>query len=249
MPRPPYRFYYPGKLTGSPGSTIELPEGESHHLRTVLRLDEGSAVSIFDSRGDCWDGVIAARGGKLATVELLRPVESAPTASSRLLMSVSLLKRRAMDWMIEKLSELDVVSLQPLVSRRSVAAAPKSKDLRPPERWERLARAAAKQSGRNMPMSFYPITPLTAWLQRERPRVLSCFAHNGPGAVGLGDWLGDRAGMNLPVLVAVGPEGGWTPGEVEAFKRAGFTAVNLGPLVLRAETAAVTVAAACRVML
>lgn len=249
MTRAPYRFYFPGLLIEAADGSISLPEGESHHLLNVLRLREGEPVAVFDHRGDLWEGTYSGRDGKLARIALAQALPAAIHQGPRLLLAVSLLKRRAMDWMIEKLSELDVDSLQPLVSRRTVAHLPEAASAHPPARWERIALAAAKQAGRTVPMNFYPVTPLATWLARERPPVLTCFAHQGAGSIGLGEWLAGRAGMGLPVMVAVGPEGGWTSGEVEAFEKAGFRAVNLGPLVLRAETAAVTVAAACRVML
>lgn len=248
MARAPHRFFFPGVLGNEPGETIALPEGESHHILNVLRLKKGQKVSVFDHRGHAWIGKLEEKDGRAARVTLVEPEPAREEATSRLMIAVALLKRRAMDWMIEKLSELDVASVQPLISERTVAKAEETSDA-PPARWERIALAAAKQAGRNVPMDFYPVTPLADWLRRERPPALLCFAHKGEGSVGLGEWLAGRAGMGLPVLVAVGPEGGWTPDEVEAFKQAGFQAVSLGPLVLRAETAAVTVAAACRVML
>ncbi|MBI1784542.1 16S rRNA (uracil(1498)-N(3))-methyltransferase [Candidatus Sumerlaeota bacterium] len=253
MSRAPYRFYYPGQMGPIAGEEILLPAGESHHLLHVLRLKPEAEVAVFDSRGELWMAALVRSEGTRALLRLAAPLETAAektgAGTSRLHVAVSLLKHRAMDWMIEKLCELDVASLQPLICKRTIVAPGEGKSLDPPSRWERIALAAAKQSGRNVPMSFYPITPFNAWLQRERPPALRCFAQSCPEAVGLGEWLGGRAGMGLPVEVAIGPEGGWTPGEVEAFQKAGYTAVALGPLVLRAETAAMTVAAACRVML
>lgn len=265
MARSPYRFFCPA-IAGDadvmrpsddpeplPERLVELPEGESHHLQRVLRLKRGDAVSVFDGKGNAWLArVEAPRGGRawVALIDRIAEAQSGQAPSSRVHVAASLLKRDAMDWMIEKLCELDVASLQPLVAKRTAALPSKSGDgVAPPPRWEKIALAAAKQSGRNIPMGFGPITPLAAWLARERPPTLCCFAHQDEAAVPLGEWLGGRAGMGLPVQVAVGPEGGWTQAEVELFKKAGFTAVSLGPLVLRAETAAITVAAACRVML
>lgn len=254
MTRAPYRFYYPGKFSDAEGGVITLPEGESHHLLHVLRLGHGAVVNVFDHLGTLRSAEVGGRGagksaGKLAQLVLGEELATAQSDRPRLTMAVSMTKRRAMDLTIEKLSELDVASVQPLVSRRSIAAAEGSIGKPPPDRWSRIALAAAKQAGRNIPMNFYPVTALGTWLKRERPRALACFCHAGPESTDLGPWLADRAGMNLPLLVAVGPEGGWTPGEVKAFRAAGFQAVGLGPLVLRAETAAITFAAACRIML
>lgn len=249
MTRSPYRFYYPGAFVEKPGETVSLPEGESHHLLRVLRLNPGTTISVFDKHGRQWSAEVGVHQGEVAAVTLVKPEDEPPPEGPEVSVAAALLKRRAMDWMIEKLSELNVSNLQPLITKRTVVEPPKAPEGRAPARWERLALAAAKQCGRRTPLAFSHPTPLGAWLKRERPRVLACFAHNGPASEPLGQWLGDRAGMGLPVVVAVGPEGGWTPGEVEAFQAAGFSPVNLGPHVLRAETAALTVAAACRVML
>lgn len=253
MTRSPYRFYYPDALPADAGAIVELPQGESHHLLRVLRLKPGTPVTVFDKDGRQWSATVEGRPaeneGEIARLALLEPEAAAHAEGPEISIAAALLKRRAMDWMIEKLSELNVSTLQPLITKRTVVEPPRTAEGRAPVRWERIAVAAAKQCGRSAPLAFSHPTPLAAWLKRERPRVLACFAHAGPGSTPLGQWLGDRAGMGMPVVIAVGPEGGWTPGEVEAFLEAGFSAVSLGPHVLRAETAALTVAAACRVML
>ncbi len=253
MTRSLYRFHYPGPSGLAINEEILLPEGESRHLSKVLRLAAGAQIEVFDTHGVRAEGEVAGFEGNHVRVKI-RSVsepraEGDSRSNARLHVAVSLLKHRAMDWMIEKLCELDAASLQPLICKRTVVAPKDADATHPPERWDRIALAAAKQSGRDLPMRFEPITPLEAWLAREHPPALRCFAHTGKGAVGLGEWLSGRAGMGLPVLVAIGPEGGWTPEEIEAFEKAGFAAVGLGPLILRAETAALTVAAACRVML
>lgn len=255
--RPPHRFHHPSPLPARAGEEVALPEAESRHLRDVLRLGAGAEVAVFDGEAS-WIASVIATGGQgdpegaargIARLRLERPEprDSRPELSP-LHVAVSLLKRSAMDDLIEKLTELGVASLQPLVSARTVVRAPDAES-DPPERWERIALAAAKQCGRVAPMRFLPPRPLGEWLAGERTASLACFAHTGAGGQGLGEWLSERAGMGLPVLVAIGPEGGWTPEEVERFRAAGFSQVALGPLVLRAETAATTVAAACRVML
>jgi 16S rRNA (uracil1498-N3)-methyltransferase len=252
MARSPYRFYSPQKLPSTPGETIDLPVGESHHLAQVLRLRAQAEVVVFDSRGAAWLAEVTRadpRGAKLRMIEKIEAGEGSAPPRPRLHLAVSLLKPRATDWMIEKLCELDVATLQPLLCKRTVVRPKVESAPEPPARWQRIALAAAKQSGRNQPMAFYPVTPLGAWLQRERPPALRCFAHATRDATPLGEWLGGRAGLGLPVQVAVGPEGGFTAGEVELFIAAGILPVSLGPLVMRAETAAITIAAACRVMI
>lgn len=253
MTRPLRRFHSPAPIPSGTGASMELPEGESAHLLRVLRMREGDPLVVFDSRGASREGRVAGTAGGRARIEFTGPLREEPASPegrrSRLHVAVSPLKRLAMEWMIEKLCELDAASLQPVVCARSVVRPSREEEGEIPERWERIALEAAKQSGRNAPLAFEPPLALRDWLARERPPTLQCFAHAGPGSAPLGEWLASRAGMGLPVLAAVGPEGGFAPEEVEAFRAAGFSAVSLGPLILRAETAALTVAAACRVML
>lgn len=256
MSRTPHRFHHPSPISAALGETIDLPSEESHHLLRVMRLRSGAEVIVFDSTGRAWNATVAEPDAEspkdIARVTLtseIAPQNPEAHAAPRLHVAVSLLKPRAMDWMIEKLCELDVESLHPLLCDRTVVRPKGDEANTPPERWDRIALAAAKQSGRNVPMAFHSITPLREWLTHEKPRMLTCFAHAAPDAVGLGEWLSARAGMGLSVQVAIGPEGGWTPAEVELFRASGYQAVNLGPFILRAETAALTVAAACRVML
>lgn len=245
------RFYCPAMTKPEAGALVPLPEGETRHLTHALRMGPGATVTVFDGDGAVWRAEVAEVRPGVAVVRLTAPLEMGDgpvDPNPRLHVAVSLLKRRAMDWMIEKLCELDVASLQPLVCERTVVS-PREDGEGAHERWDRIALAAAKQSGRAAPMTFHGPLRLDDWLARERPPALECFAHTDGETIGLGEWLGERAGMGLPVQVAIGPEGGWSPAEVERFDAAHFRRVGLGPLVLRAETAAITVAAACRVML
>ncbi|MCH8883718.1 MAG: 16S rRNA (uracil(1498)-N(3))-methyltransferase, partial [SAR324 cluster bacterium] len=80
----------------------------------LLRLAEGAEVTVFDNQGHAWRALVTGKLGNLARVELQERLPGRPAPHSQLLIAAALIKRRAMDWMIEKLSELDVVSLQPL---------------------------------------------------------------------------------------------------------------------------------------
>lgn len=251
-PRAPHRFYYSGQLSGidpqSPEAIVALSSDESHHLTRVLRIKPGMLVDIFDASGQAWSAEVIESERGVARVRVLLPLDTEAPDSLVLNLAVSVLKRRAMDWLIEKLSELGVHTLQPLMTARSIG----HQDIKPyesiPERWDRLALSAAKQCGRNLPLNIMPPMPVLEWLERDRPPALCAFAHGDPQAQGIGQWLADSQGLTLPRWVAIGPEGGWHDQEVEAFQPAGFKAVGLGNLTLRAETAALAAAAACRLL-
>ena len=239
MTRAPRRFHCEGSLAGRPADDVlELPDGESHHLSDVLRLGLGARVTVF---GD--DGA-AAEAEVVATVPRVR-LRLTTTATRndpegpRVGLAVAVLKRRAMDWTIEKATELGVATLQPLLTARCVVPSLTE----PPERWARISLAAAKQCGRNTALEIAPPRSPADWTRELTcdlaPGVRVAYAHGGD-APGLAEWLdaGTAKGGGAPVWVAIGPEGGWTPEECRAFDAAGFSAVGLGALTLRAETAA-----------
>ncbi len=244
MSRAPHRFYFAGHLKGE-GPVVELSEDESRHLLRVLRLRAGTTVDLFDASGQGWSGQVEAGAGSRARVRLLGPIERDLTLGPPLGIAIALVKRRAMDLVIEKLSELGVDTVQPLMADRTVTRLDEND---PPERWGRLAIAAAKQCGRNQPLAILPPAPVLDWLQRDRPPAHTIFADPSPAARPIGQWLAERSGARLPMWVAIGPEGGWTPRECAAFEQAGFLPVRLMNMILRTETAAMAAATACRLL-
>ena len=247
-PRAPHRFYFAGHIRSQQSDRITLSPEESHHLLHVLRLHPGTFIDLFDASGSAWSARVTGQQADRACVQLLEELEIKSASQTPLNMGVAVLKRRAMDWMIEKLSELDVECLQPLRAARCVVQPSISPQEDTPERWERLTIAAAKQCGRARPMTILPPVPLDQWLNRPRPPCHAVYAHSESSTRSLGQWLAESSPVALPLWIAIGPEGGWTPDEQESFEQAGFKPVALGPLVLRAETAAIATAAACRLM-
>lgn len=248
MVRAPHRFYFEGHVRVEGPQVIELSPEESRHLIRVLRLKIGAGVDVFDAAGNAFSGTVESIEGDRARVLLATLIEAEKNVGPALNLAVAIIKRRGMDLLIEKLSELGVDTLQPLLSERSVALPDVRPNSLPPERWERLAIAAAKQSGRNQPLNILPPESVLDWLKRQRPPAHTAFADVNPAARPLAQWLIEREAAPLARWVAIGPEGGWTPRERDAFAAAGFLPVTLGGLVLRAETAAIAAASACLIM-
>lgn len=248
-PRAPHRFYYPGHLTGlGDNAVVEMPAEESRHMLRVLRLRPGSQVEVFDAAGLGWSAELTGEQGGAAVLRLLWPQPPEEAQGPVVSLAVAIVKRNPMDWMIEKLSELGVDTVQPLLASRCVGLGDIKPYSDPPERWERLAIAAAKQCGRNRPLLLAPPAPVLEWLSLPRPPAQCFYAHGAPGAPLLGRALTGGTEPPLPIWVAIGPEGGWTPEERDAFQAAGFNPALLGELTLRTETAAIAAAAVCRMM-
>jgi 16S rRNA (uracil1498-N3)-methyltransferase len=255
-PRSPYRFYVAAQM-GGPRAELTLSPEESHHLIDVLRLRGGTPIDLFDASGQTYGGEYVGASEGRARVRLMERDEGERDERAGTMpevhVAVAVLKRRAMDWLVEKLSELGVETLQPLVTARSVVrpkgarrAAGDDSRSESPGRWERIAIAAAKQCGRNRPLIVAATTAAGEWLARPRSPAHTVYARCGGGTIAIGAWLAERADAAAPRWVAVGPEGGWTPEECDGFERAGFNAVSLGNLTLRSETAALAAATLCR---
>lgn len=211
------------------GAEIPGTPAQAHHLGTVLRRGPGDAVAVFNAR----DGEFAARIATLrkdrcafALGERLR----APAPEPDLRLVVAALKRDALDWVVEKATELGVAAIHPVTTRRTVV------DRVNLDRLSAIARGAAEQCERLSVPVVHPAMPLHAALDAWDGAPLLVAAERR-GALPIRHVA---SGMRLPCGWLVGPEGGFEGGELDdATRRAFVTAVALGPRILRAETAAV----------
>jgi 16S rRNA (uracil1498-N3)-methyltransferase len=208
----------------------ELSADDAHHLSRVLRLRAGQDVIVSDGAGH-WARTRWVGGEKA----LLEPRRDAPgpggdgtvqfedPSDPPLTVVFAPTKGERPEWVVQKLTELGVDRIVPLVSARSVVRWEGERGTNAVERLRRVAREAAAQCRR-------------VWL----PEVSSVMEFGGlaglaaPGAVVLAQLSGDRPSPDHTV-VAVGPEGGWSADELES----GLPTVGFGLSVLRAETAAV----------
>jgi len=205
------------------GAAVALSAGQAHHLRTVLRLGDGAAVAAFNTADGEWLCRLAGR--RLAVERQLR----APAPGSDLWLLFAPVKRVRVDWLVEKATELGVSALLPVITRHTQAERINLDRLRA------HAVAAAEQSERlSVPELREPqalTAVLGAWQLERRLYVCDETGEGAPAAAAV------RPG---PAAWLVGPEGGFAETELDALGKLPFVSrVGLGPLVLRADTAAV----------
>jgi 16S rRNA (uracil1498-N3)-methyltransferase len=223
----PRRLLVP-KLT--PG-LVHLPADQAHHARDVLRLAVGDEVELFTASGETAPGRINQCTSVVVVVEVGDIISRGIGFDLTIASAVS--KAARADWMIEKLSELGVTRFIPLITARSVVH-PEGKNKI--ERWQRLAAEAAKQCRRLGVMQIAPLTSLDNLTLSERSAYLS----TAPNAGSLSSILHSPS-SSLTLLV--GPEGGWSEGEMAGFAERHLTPITLGETILRVETAAMAAAA------
>ena len=200
---------------------------DAHHLVRVLRLRDGQPVTAGDGAGAWRLCRLRLAPGADPELEPAGPVVEEPPDRPELAVAVALPKGDRGDWAVQKLTELGVDRILPLVAARSVVRWSGQRAERGQERLGRIARAAAMQSRRaRLPVVAPPADPASV-----------VGAH--PGAVCAAEAGGGPPALDWPIVL-VGPEGGWDPGELPA----DLPRVGLGPTTLRTETAAVAVAAA-----
>jgi 16S rRNA (uracil1498-N3)-methyltransferase len=224
------RFFSSQRITGD-RATLDGPE--AHHLLHVMRARVGDKVTLFDDSGAEFEATVESLGRSDAAVRILERREIDRELPVALVVGVALPKGDRQRWLVEKLTELGVTELVPLATERGVAQ-PTTSAL---DRLRRGVVEACKQCGRNRLMQIAEPSAWDEWVRREAPRQL--LAH--PGGMLLSQ-IDLRAAVGAQI--AIGPEGGLTDVEVAAAFAAGWQSVDLGPRILRVETAAVALTAA-----
>jgi 16S rRNA (uracil1498-N3)-methyltransferase len=226
-----HRFYVDAAQVQ--GDRVVFSSAQSHQLRHVLRLRQGEQVRVFDGQPG-YDLLISLAEGDAGQV--VGRCAQAPEPRTRLSVYPALLQRDKFELVLQKLTEVGVSAIGPVVTSRSlVREAPDDKRY---ARWQAILREAAEQSGRGVVPALLPTLGFAAAL-REAPG-LRVVAYEGERRHSLRSALSSRPGC---VSVFVGPEGGFSEDEIFSARDVGAAIVTLGPRVLRAETASTVLAA------
>jgi 16S rRNA (uracil1498-N3)-methyltransferase len=226
------RFYVPQDSIRD--GIAALPDSQAHHLRNVLRISPGEVVEIFDGRGRGYSGEVELHASEV----VIRRLQSLPAqeSSSRLILAAALIKSAKFEWMLQKASELGVDEIVPLITRLCDLHIPAGKIALRLDRWDRIAKEAAKQSRRlDSPQIRAPLNFIDFLAAAEFSECVRYLFYEKAQEL----WQPDPGVLANGVLLCIGPEGGWDPSEVERAREAGCNIFGLGPRILRAETAAI----------
>ena len=233
-----HRFFAPDATTSS--LVVRLPADEGRHLAKVLRLRPGDAIQVFDGCGHAHAAhVETVDHGKVA-VRTREAVTAAREPMVRLTLALALLKSRKFDQVVRDATMFGAAALQPLVTARTEVV-PAARARRPmPDRWLKIAVASAKQCGRAVVPQVHPSTPYDRFIDADRSRLRILLVEPSAGsAAGEPRTLRSLARRPTPAsaVLAVGPEGGWTPAELARAAHAGFELLTIGARTLRADAA------------
>lgn len=223
------RFHVAAPL--EPGAALRLAPDAGHHASRVLRLREGDAVVLFTGDGGEYAARIArlSRDGVTVEVGAYSPIERESPLRVTLVQGISAGDR--MDSTIQKAVELGAWSIQPILAERSVVRLRGERGDSRREHWQRVAAAACEQCGRNR----LPVVSAAVAIADYRADDESLKLLLAPEAAVSLRSLGSPA--TASIVLAAGPEAGFSPREEAVLVAKGFIGVRLGPRVLRTETA------------
>ena len=226
------------------GSTAVLTGTEARHISAVLRLALETTITLFDGSGSYYEArIMKISPARVETkiISITPYIDAAEDKRPALHLAVGLLKGKKLDFIIQKITELGIESLHPFHSQYCAAPYASAGKL---SRWQKIAREACKQCNRPKPPDLYEVTDYKNLLFRSEKdnHDLKIIFWEDEEQNTLRETIA-LSSEAQSVLVLIGPEGGFSSGEVAAAIAAGFKPATLGSRILRAETAAIAAVA------
>lgn len=234
------RIYQPGTLT--PGIETELTEDAANHVGRVLRMQSGAELQLFNGDGFNYQAEITESSKKQVLVKVISSRSNPVESPLRIHLGQGISRGDRMDFAIQKAVELGVSEITPLFTERCGVKLDAERLQKRTEQWQKIAISACEQSGRSVVPTVHPALQLDKWLAQSTNEL----------KLTLDPWAKDTIKTLTPVSalrLVIGPEGGFSEHEVMLTTKAGFVAVQLGPRVLRTETAALTAISALQLQM
>lgn len=239
MPIP--RFYSDTLL--EPGMTVGLSANAATHACKVLRLQTDDALTLFNGDGHDYRCRLTSVKKGDAAVEILTKTAAQRESPLKIALAQAISSGERMDFTIQKAVELGATSIQPIASQRSVVKLAGERAEKRREHWQNVAIAACEQSGRAVVPEVAAPLAFADWLA-----ILPDYQTRITLSPTAQQTLPDLTHVEGDICLLIGPEGGLTPEEIELATLHGFTPIQLGPRILRTETAAMTALAAIQTL-
>jgi len=216
-------------LTGN----LCLCEEDGHHIKNVLRLRPGAVIIVCNGKG--FEAECRLDGSLSPVARDVFPSKGEPDGALHIYPSVA--KGERFEWLLQKAVELGATDITPVLSERCIVPAPEAKKM---QRWKRIVKSAAEQSGRGIIPRLHDSKPFEGVARIAEGLRLFCYEEEQKKAICV--LLSQNKTNSISILT--GPEGGYTPGEAALCLANGWEAVSLGERILRCETAPLFVLAA-----
>lgn len=216
---------------------IIIDNEDVNHISRVLRLGEGDEITVCDGQGFDYKALIREINSKQIVCDILEKNKSNTEPNIEVILFQGLPKASKMDYIIQKTTELGISKIVPCaLSRCVVKLENKKAESKKTERWQKIAQAAAKQSGRGIvPEISMPVSLSEALEQLKKCDI--CFVPYECEEINTLKRVLTSVKEPKTVGFIVGPEGGFDPAEIEKISEAGINTITLGKRILRTETA------------
>ena len=223
------------------GASLLLEGNSAHHLIRVLRKKEGDQLELFNGKGGSAISIIKGIKKSSVEIEVITKKKDIPRKGISISLGQALIKPDPFNFSVQKATELGVIRIAPLQTERSVVKIDKLFKEKKLSKWKTIMQGACEQCGENwLPTINYPMS-ISEWASKEGSNqkiVLYPGAEKKISDIQYGD----------SVSVAIGPEGDFSPSEIEELIDFGYTPVTIGKRILRAETAVISALSAIRTL-
>ena len=235
-------FYVPTEAVQ--GEQVVLGAEESAHIRRVLKMGAGAICRAATEDGREYQVELTEIGDRRSVGKIIERLPGRPPSPLSIALGLPLLKGERFEWVLQKGCELGADAFYPLALERCEVRIQEKRRAERHRRWRRIVLEAAKQCDRVPPPAAHPLGGLEGFLAATEDFDLKLMGYLGEGALPVKEALSrvGEAGSDLPLRVAIltGPEGDLTDEEAQLAMDSGFLPVSLGPRILRADTAPVS---------
>lgn len=223
-----HRFFVPqDQIPNITGSDV-------HQIKDVLRMKAGDKLELLDGSGKVYLAKIISLTNEKIITEIITTAQNTDQNKVAVTLAQCLPKAKKMDLIIQKCTELGVSKIIPTLSERSIAKGEKL------ERWKKIAKEAAEQSGRSTIPEISNLIKFEDLLKLRKDYDLALIPWELEKENSLKKVLSI---LPRALLIIIGPEGGFSQKEIDQAKEAGFTSISLGKRILRTETAGMAILA------
>ena len=215
---------------------------EAHHIREVLRMQLGEKCRIANSKGNEYFSKIANITKERIVLKVIEEHFNTRNSRIKITLGLPLIKGDRFERVLEKGTELGVDVFCPLILERCQIRIPEKKIKQRQERWEKIIYESSRQSNRIPPPLKKPLQNLEEFIYETKKDDIKIFGYIGENQKSLHEVLDIKEFKeNLSVSILTGPEGDLSPEESKKVMLAGFIPVSLGPRILRADTAPISI--------
>lgn len=236
---PVYRFFVPGEQIMA--DCAEITGDDVNHIKNVLRMTPGEKVVISCGQGIDYYCIIKDVQSEAILLEIEKEEQVQTELPVKIVLFQALPKADKMEWIIQKAVELGAAEIVPVRTKRSVVRLDEKKAAKKQQRWQAIAEAAAKQSGRGIVPGVHPVVSFSEALSYADELEQKVIPYELYDNMQETKTVIEQVVKADSIGIFIGPEGGFERGEVEQAMEAGVLPISLGRRILRTETAGLAI--------